>query len=272
VVVLVDHQRLAPELAERLRAYVVAGGRLLATHATSLQDDGEGPELALGDLFGVRYRGRSPFKVDFLRPTDPRLGRGLPAMDIVVQGGFLDVELLPGARSLARARHPLTDRQFSHAPYAPPDPAGDGWGDAVVLNAVGAGKVAYVAAPLFAAFFEHDYHDHRKLIVNLLDLLLGDDRLLRVGAGPSVEVTLMRQGERLIVHLVNYHAERRGGSQGTIEEIPPRFDIPVRVIAPERLSRVSLAPSGEELAYEREGRFVRLVVPRLDLHQMVVLE
>ncbi|MBI2301994.1 MAG: beta-galactosidase trimerization domain-containing protein, partial [Armatimonadetes bacterium] len=64
------------DLAERLRAYVRGGGKLLVNHLTSLCDRyGERlANFALADLLGVDFVADSPYSVSYLDQIDPSLG------------------------------------------------------------------------------------------------------------------------------------------------------------------------------------------------------
>ena len=56
-----------------------------------------------------------------------------------------------------------------------------------------------------------------------------------------VELSLQRQGERLIAHLVNYTGQKRAGTLAHVEEIVPVRDIVLRVRTERRPEQVSTA-------------------------------
>ena len=58
-----------------------------------------------------------------------------------------------------------------------------------------------------------------------------------------------------------------------IEEIVPAHDVLLRIAAPaSAATRVYLAPEGEELAFEIEEGEIRVRVPTVHYHTMVVVE
>lgn len=266
LVILPDNRSLPPGAIGRIQAFLASGGRLLLTHLATY--DPVINDFALAEEMGISFRGLSPYSLSYLQVTDEALGRGVPTMPLVVHDPFVQVEVRD-VQILARTVHPLTERtpeRFTSHRQAPP--ARSGIYPAITYRPqVG----IYLASPLFATYYAQGNTIYRRLVENCIALLLSDP-LLTTDAGPSVEVSLMAQPNRWLIHLVNYHTEKRGLSPEVIEEIPPRFQIGLKVRTPFRPSRVSLAPGGEAVAWHANDEYVTVTVPRLDIHQIVVLE
>jgi hypothetical protein len=81
-----------------------------------------------------------------------------------------------------------------------------------------------------------------------------------------------KQEDRWIVHLLHYVPERRGQAFDIIEDIIPVDGVAVSVRVPREVRRVTLVPQGKELGFTRDGGRVHFVVPRLEGHQMVMLQ
>ncbi|MFW6163362.1 MAG: hypothetical protein ACODAJ_11385 [Planctomycetota bacterium] len=85
-------------------------------------------------------------------------------------------------------------------------------------------------------------------------------------------VSLMRQEAegRHVLHLLYAAPVARGRGIEVIEDIVPLAHIPVslRLTA----SQVTLAPEGTALPFDRVGDRIEFTLPRLELHEMVVLE
>jgi hypothetical protein len=105
---------------------------------------------------------------------------------------------------------------------------------------------------------------------NCIDLLLAD-KLVDVRGPSTLEVTVMRQGRRMIVHFLQFVADRRTQILDIVEDVVPLHDVPVslRVSQPRK---VYLAPSGQELQFTFAGGRVSVTVPRIEGHQMLVVE
>ena len=139
------------------------------------------------------------------------------------------------------------------------------------MNTYGEGKVAYVAGELFSAYWNSNAPRLKVLIRNLVELVTLD-KLLEMDAPPCVEVSLFKQGARLIVHLVNYHVEKTGGGRAFAEYVPPVRDIGIRMRLAHNPSEVTQMPEGRSLPYTFEDGLLRVQVPELDIHSCLVLE
>jgi hypothetical protein len=95
-----------------------------------------------------------------------------------------------------------------------------------------------------------------------------------------VHTTLMRQskdGERLVVHLFN-DANTTAHHALPVDDVPlreetlPIHDIAMRFGPEYRLGRIHLEPDGKTLEAKRDALGTTVIVPRLDVHAMVVAE
>ncbi len=307
LLLLADHCRLGTQTCERLREYVQGGGLLLATFWASLLPAGSesDPCFLLEDVFGASYKGLSPYTRHYLQLDDPLVRGQLPEQVWVIYDRALQVAPLPASRVMAQYQTPLFDTDgslaYSHS-QAPPSPHAPVWPAAIVYNRCGEGACVYCNVPIFRTFWENNTPQYRHIVENLLNHLLQGRRMVEVDAGPSVDVSLMVQSDRFILHLINYHAERRAvlpllmdqddilnrgavtpypqppesydrlPSHEVIEEIPPRYDIGVRVRLPRPPSRAYFAPSLAQLPYRQEAGVYHFVVPELRIHEMAVFE
>ena len=64
----------------------------------------------------------------------------------------------------------------------------------------------------------------------------------------------------------------RGSGVEIIEDIQAVRDVTVSLKLPEKIRRVYLAPQGKKLPFRRENGRIVFTLPRLECHQMVVLE
>ena len=95
-----------------------------------------------------------------------------------------------------------------------------------------------------------------------------------------VHATLMRQtkdGQRLLVHLFNdvnttAHHALPADDVPLREEVLPIHDVRLTFGPQYRLDRIHLEPQGKTLAAVRDARGTTVVVPRLDVHAIVVAE
>ena len=172
------------------------------------------------------------------------------------------------AEVLAEAWRPYFNREFrhfcSHQHTPPAEPAG-------YPAAIRKGGVVYFAHPVFRDYRNKGQQLARDYVWAVISSAYG--RLdVEVGLPSMGRVSLMRQEaeRRHILHLLYATPITRGRGIEVIEDIVPLHGIPVSL----RLdaSRVTLAPEGTELPFERVGDRIEFIVPRLELHQMVVLD
>ncbi len=221
---------------------------------------------------GVDFIARAPNMPDYFEITDTRLH------SVVTRPGFEysfyegpSVQVAPreGTERLAEAHESYFNRtwdRFSSHDWTPPRDDQAGY-PAVTYHQ----NVVYINGPVFAAYQKHGNLTFRALVGRCLDLLM-PERLVETDAPASAEVSLMRQGERDIIHIVNYHAGRRAPQHVEVLEEPvPLHDVTVRLrrSAP---STVKLARSGTTLDHESVEGVVTVRVPRIGTHELIVFE
>ena len=274
ILILPDNRDLLPETFKKLEKYVFDGGNLLVTHRSSLTRDenSRSIDFSLGDTLGIHYVNMSPYTIDYMRFADQAQPMQLPDMDLVVYGKFIQVRATEGVREIASIVHPLIEDRHFYKHQAPPSRDRSKY-PAITLNRYGKGQAIYVSPPVFQAYYETNNQIYRKIIQYLINQLLSpDNQILTTDAPLSVEVSLMNKKNMLIVHLVNYHAEKQGGGARVIEQIPPVHDINLKIKKSFELRRIYLAPSKKELQYRLEKDYISVTVPEVHIHQMVVIE
>ena len=268
--VLPDKVPLDEALAGKLRAYLAGGGTILATYHSGLTPDGTA--FAMPE-FGLEAVGEAPYSPDYVRPR-PELDARLTAREYVMYDQALAVRPGPDTYVLADVVAPYFNRAWDHFcshRQTPPDP--DHVTDYPAVTISSAGNVVYFAHPLFLGYRRQAPQWYKELFLAVLRQIVPDP-LVTCDAPSSAQVTLLRQADpaRTIAHLLHYIPERRGLEFDTIEDIIPLYQVALAFKTPNPPERVYLAPSGEELAFTCDGDTVRLVVPEVRGHAMVVAE
>ncbi len=151
----------------------------------------------------------------------------------------------------------------------------------VVSHTFGKGRVAYLAAGLDAAYYLYPYPYQRLILRQAIEWAASAPPPVMVEAPMCVHSTVMRQttesGERLIVHLFNdlnttAHHALPVDDVPLREETVPIHDIRVTFRNGLRIQRVHLEPAGLECEISADVDWVSVIVPRLDVHTMVVAE
>jgi Hypothetical glycosyl hydrolase 6/Beta-galactosidase trimerisation domain len=268
VIIAPDTIPFDPEFATKVKSYVDGGGALILTHRSGLTPAGDGFAPELADLLGIEYVGDAPHAPDYL-VAERSLGAPFADYHQVLYERGSTVRL-NGADALAWMGVP----QFTRSPehfyghrQAPFDHVTDH--PAVTQR----GRVIYCHSPLFGAYHRHAVPAYRDLIGTLLDRLAPDRIVQSPNLPTTAEITLLRQPNqngRTILHLIHAVPQRRGLNIDIVEDVLPLHDVRVGVRLDRPASKVTLAPSGEELPYETRDGATWVTIPRVEGHQVVV--
>jgi len=266
VIVMPDKIRLPEALAEKVRAYLASGGKVMASHRSGLALGRD--EFALDEL-GVRVLGDLEYSPDFAAPR-PEIADGiLPSEHVMYERG-LQVEAQPGAEVLADVWQPYFNRTYAHfcshrhtpAEKQSPYPA-----------VVATENTVYFAHPIFESYMKHGPRVYKQLFLNALRCLL-PDKLVHTDAPTTAHISLAHQETegRTIAHILHYIPEQRYREIQTIEDVIPLHNVSLAVGLGQEPRRVYLAPEGTDVPFEWTEGAVRLTVPEVRGHAMVVFE
>jgi hypothetical protein len=264
VVILPDRIAVDRALAGRLRDYLMAGGRLLATGQSGL--DQERGAFLLGEQMGVAYRGLSEFSPDYII-VGPELGKGVEPMPHVCRMPGVDVVAETGTDVLARMGAPYFNRTWEHFCSHRYTPMEKATGVPIVTQK---GGVIYVARPLFREYARSSQRVHRQILANCLSRLLPHPRVGEHNLPSTAVVTVRRRGADLVVHMLHYVYQRRG-SLDIIEDVLPLINIELSIRSDCEPSAVQLVPQEEPLAWDLRDGYVHVNVPRVYGHQALLL-
>ena len=295
---------MTDEQVAGVRRFVERGGGLLATGRTSLLDawGDRREDFALADVLGVHVADESGETVDprdgsweayathsYLR-LKPELNQGSPVEQPAPQpdrhrvfAGFDETDLLPFGGELQRVRADARTQVL--ATYVPPFPIYPPefcWTDAprtdtpaLVLREQGsaAGCVAYLPADIDRCYGRYQLPDHGDLLANLVRWT-ARDRMPLVVEGPGyLDCHLYRQGDRLILHVVNLTHARAWPA--FVEQAVPVGPLEVslawdadRAVPTRALLRVAQTEQSVTLDEDH----VRVHVPSVAAHELIVVE
>lgn len=264
VLILPDEATVDDTLRPLLEAYVNQGGKILASGSSGLTPDKT--RFALD--FGARFGGPCAYNPTYVRPGFA-LQNFAPASFVLYSQAQ---EITPcGAQVLAIRENPYFNRDVfhfcshQHAPTTMQEA-----GAAMTQNETG----IYIAYNIFEEYATKASLILKELVCHALDTLLGAEKTLIAALPAQGVTTLQQQAEqnRYVHHLLYAAPVKRGEDICVIEDIVPLYDVKASVALPQKIKRGYLAPQMEEFPFaEKDGR-VCYTVPKLDCHQMVVLE
>lgn len=253
------------KLGDKLDRYVKKGGAILLSGVAGM--DASATTLSWKTL-PVQLHGLSPYTTTYLR-FGQEIAQDVPPTDHVMYERSVRVTPAKGATTLARVVEPYFERSWEHFSshfQTPPEKVSR------YAAAVLAGRIGYIAYPVFAAFAKHGNAPCRLLVRNVIRKLL-KRQLLEIEAPTSLEATVMRQpGGRTIVHLLNYSPERRTPTLDLVEDIFPLYNLPLSLRLAKAPRKVYLAGQGQAMDFQYADGRVQLTVPEVKGHQMIVLE
>jgi hypothetical protein len=202
------------------------------------------------------------------------LGDGLPDTEFVNYQKGSYVEAVTGAQSLGEVWQPYFNRAPEHFSSHNQTPVDKPTGHPLAVVSAD-NKLAYLYAAAFRGYREDAFYLYKEIVARLLDRILPEP-LVRPGANvhPAMEISLLRQSaeNRLVAHLITFQPQRRTATNEFLEAAVPVQNVEFAVRTGAAPSRVFLAPSGEEIAFQQNGAYCQVTVPSVTTHQAVVFE
>ncbi|TBL75980.1 alpha-amylase family protein [Paenibacillus thalictri] len=224
----------------------------------------------LAEVLGVNYLDRTPYPFAYMTEHD-ELWQGTAAIPQLVEAPFLKVKPST-AETLSSVQWPLTvpapQRAFRH-PIPPAGRISDF--PAITVNRYGSGTALYIAAPIFTAFWDNNHFWLRRIVDNLLNKY-DTGKLFSMEAPVTVEANMMERDGVRFLHLINFQNGHSGNRKKSfydpIESITPVHDIKV-TLYDTNVTSVVLQPEGHPLDVKRDGQAVKVVVPKLHIHNVL---
>ncbi len=299
VLILPNTACLGEAQVAAITQYVRDGGGLVASLDTSLFDEfgNARADFALGEVMGVSHRGIPVFEgetnqeldenfakgigpdywekrksvFDFRQDTESFLNQGrmrtyVGGDPVTFKGAAVRVEQRMGAEVVGTL-----------SPKGAAGPVMPG----VVTRRFGRGRVVYFAAGFDSAYYLYPYPYQRLMLKRAIHHVASEGAPMKVEAPMCVHSSLFRQSkdgdERLIVHLFNdlnttAHHALPVDDVPLREEVVPISQIRITFAPKYRFRRLHLEPEGTELEAEMTPEGTSVMVPRLEVHSMVVGE
>lgn len=240
LIVVPEWEFLEPRFRRELAAYAKAGGSLLLI----------GPKTAamFQKELRVQFLGEAETKPQWLEH-----GGWLCGMKTLSQR----VKLGRGARAFGRL-------------YADNEPTGL-FEVAASIARLGKGKIAATYVNLGERYVNAATPTARKFLAALVRELFPKP-IVEVAGSQYVDVQVNRIGGRLAVNLVNTAGPHADNAVYVHDEIPPLGPLTVTLRMGRRPKRVLLQPAGRRLRCDYARGEAKLSVPRLEIHDIVVVE
>jgi hypothetical protein len=302
VVIVTDDYTISPDIAERLRAYVEAGGHIIVERDALERDALEHGALehgalehgavggmndggfVLGELLGIQTVSKEQFETTYVDVIEPALRDGLWDEPVRCDGYARQI-VTTTAETLAHFVPPVARYSKDRWIWRQPNPpmrntvrTDEVRGSVITVNHVGKGKAVYLGCALSKPFTPLPPQQRlmARLCANIVHWL-DTDPILRSESPSGVEIVVGRdetgRGPRHVVHFLNHYVAESMYDRDD-RSAPVLSDVAVWLNEQRvgKVSRLIRRSDGAELPLIVEDGWVEVRLDRLRVHEMVVLE
>lgn len=261
VIILPDVIRADIDFAKRLREFCDCGGKVLATGKSALYENSN--EFCLN--LGAEWIKENPYKPDHFRPLEKIKGMG--DTGYIMYGNGEKIRCI--GNELGIRENPYFNRTRAHFCSHQHTPNSCEYGGAGMTE----GKDGiYIAWNIFADYAQSGELHLKQMAIFALDRLLDSAKTLKTNLPAQGIVTLMKQNDRLICHLLYASPVKRGNGIEVIEDILPIYNVELAIKTDKKINKVYLAPQKEDIDFTYDDGYISVKLDKIECHQMVVFE
>ena len=261
VIILPDVIRTDIDFAKRLREFCDCGGKVLATGKSALYENSN--EFCLN--LGAEWIKENPYKPDYFRPLEKIKDMG--DTGYIMYGNGEKIRCI--GNELGIRENPYFNRTRAHFCSHQHTPNSREYGGAGMTE----GKDGiYIAWNIFADYAQSGELHLKQMAIFALDRLLDSAKTLKTNLPAQGIVTLMKQNDRLICHLLYASPVKRGNGIEVIEDILPIYNVELAIKTDKKINKVYLAPQKEDIDFTYENGYISVKLDKIECHQMVVFE
>jgi len=272
--VLPNVAMLSDAQCKQLRAYVKAGGSLLATFETSLFDEDNKPRtnFGLADIFDIQKTGDIISTKGSGNAYYARIERKHPILE-----GFTDTNWLPGAEYRVPIA-PIDDPVLTVVPgfvAYPPElaypPTPNTNIPAVVLREKGVSRLAYIAGDVERSMWVSGHTDLSHLLQNTVHWLLKNQQPATIQGPGLIETFAFETEPGFALHVLNYTNPNL--HRGTIREFYPIGPQSVRFEIPDgrTVSHIQLLKAEIDIPFKRVNGGVEFTIPSVTEYEVAAI-
>ena len=261
VIILPDVIRADIDFAKRLREFCDCGGKVLATGKSVLHENSN--EFCLN--LGAEWIKENPYKPDYFRPLEKIKDMG--DTGYIMYGNGEKIRCI--GNELGIRENPYFNRTRAHFCSHQHTPNSCEYGGAGMTE----GKDGiYIAWNIFADYAQSGELHLKQMAIFALDRLLDSAKTLKTNLPAQGIVTLMKQSDRLICHLLYASPVKRGNGIEVIEDILPIYNVELAIKTDKKINKVYLAPQKEDIDFTYDDGYISVKLDKIECHQMVVFE
>lgn len=261
VIILPDVIHADTDFAKRLREFCDCGGKVLATGKSALYENSN--EFCLN--LGAEWIKENPYKPDYFRPLEKIKDMG--DTGYIMYGNGEKIRCI--GNELGIRENPYFNRTRAHFCSHQHTPNSCEYGGTGMTE----GKDGiYIAWNIFADYAQSGELHLKQMAIFALDRLLDTAKTLKTNLPAQGIVTLMKQSDRLICHLLYASPVKRGNGIEVIEDIVPIYNVELAIKTDRKINKVYLAPQKEDIDFTYDNGYISVKLAKIECHQMVVFE
>lgn len=263
---------LSDAQCEQLRAYVKAGGSLLATFETSLYDENNKirDNFGLADIFDIKKTGE-------VIPTNGNAYYARIERKHEIVEGFADTNWLPGAEyrvPIAPVDSPVLTVVPGFPAYPPElayPPTPNTNIPAVVVREKGASRLAYISGDIERSMWISGHTDLSQLLQNTVKWMLKNEQPVTIQGPGLIETFAYETEPGFALHVLNY--TNPNVHRGTIREFYPIGPQSVRFEIPDgrTVSRVQLLKAEMDIPFKRVKGGIEFTIPSVTEYEVAAI-
>jgi hypothetical protein len=263
---------LSDAQCEQLRAYVKAGGSLLATFETSMYDEKNQPRknFGLADVFGIEKAG------DVIG-TNGNAFYARIEREHAILNGFHNTNWLPGAQyrlPIAPVDNPVLTVVPGFVAYPPElayPPISNTKDPVVVLREQGRSRTAYFCSDIERCMWVAGHTDLSLLLQNAIRWIVRDEQLVTIKGKGLIESFAYETQPGFALHVLNY--TNPNTHRGCLREFYPIGAQTVRFSIPEgrHVSRVQLLKSEGNILFKRVNGGIEFTIPSVTEYEVAAI-
>lgn len=259
-IILPEQYALPLSLLEKLRAYVKAGGTLIASHRSCF----EGTNWLFWDVFGCDFEGEYPYPFCYTMLKNDKDQNEYANAPFMIHGAWARLRAR-SCKVFAELYEPMINGRFG---WGEAPPKKDASSPGVIINCYGKGKAVYIAGPIFASMRDFYNPAGLYLVRRILETAVPEP-LLDIQCKTGVEVTLTSQKDRININLINTNGERRINGWSLAQAIRPTGKIRILLKTKKRPVSVMRVPENRKITFSYKNGMLNCSVANVHIHTCV---
>ena len=261
LIILPDAMVLNENAAEKLKAYLDAGGKVISSGQSGLKTDLS--DFMLKDYWNFGYEGEEPYNVSFFKALGDA-NKGMPDLVSAIYSQGIALSKKDGNEVLGEYWLPYFNMHWDghqRYTYIPYDKKSD-----KLYSVLKNKNVIHINFKIFEAYMKYSYQVYRTLIDNCIKLMY-NEKILNTDLPVFARASLAKSGEGTLLQVVSSYPEKKE-TRGVIDNVIKLYNTNFEIRC-EKPSEVYTVPDMKKLEFSYENGYLKFIVPEIDGHAMV---